>query len=339
MTYELIIANIVYETDDVKSFVFEHHAAVTYSAGQYLTFIFNVNGIELRRSYSISSSPLTGEPLRITFKRITNGAVSRLLFDQYRVGDRMITTGAAGFFVLPQTFFTRLIFFAAGSGIVPIYSMVKTALLGKQCNRLVLVYSSRSDKQTIFLKELQQLTKEYPGQLTIDFLFSVSFDLRSARLNNLLLEQLIARYDISAAENAFFYLCGPLSYMRMVEFELRTAGVLPEKIRKEHFDTSRPLRNNTPPDTARHRVTVQINNQVYTMQVQYPVSILSEAKKNHIPIPYSCEAGKCGNCAARCLQGKVWTLYNEVLTEEDLKNGLVLTCNSFPIEADVLLSI
>ena len=341
MTYELIIKKIVNEANDVKSFVFEHNEAIGYSAGQYLTFIFHVNGVELRRSYSIASSPLTGEPLQITFKRIANGAVSRLLFDHYRVGDRMITTGAAGFFILPppETVIDRLFFFAAGSGIVPIFSMIKTALQRGNCKQLVLIYSSRSEKQTIFYAALQKLQKDHADTFTIEFLFSISFDLRAARLNNLLLEQMINRYELKMEENSFYFLCGPLAYMRMVEFELRTAGVMAEQIRKEHFDTSKPLRNNAPPDTSGHQVTVHLNHQVYTMQVQYPVSILSEAKKHHIPIPYSCEAGKCGNCSARCVQGKVWTLYNEVLTDEDLQKGIVLTCNSFPVGGDVVLSI
>ena len=342
MTYELTIAAIIQETDDVKTFVFEHnHSGLTYAAGQYLTFIFQINDVELRRSYSISSSPETGNPLQITFKRIPNGAVSRLLFDHYKVGDRMITTGAAGFFVLPppENRVSRMFFFAAGSGIAPIFSMIRTALHRKQCNQVILIYSSRSVRQTIFHQPLQQLKEENQASFIIEFLFSKSFDLRAARLNNLVLEQMVAKYGIVTTDHAFYYLCGPLSYMRMIEFELRTAGVPAERIRKEHFDTSRPLRNNAPGDTSKHLVTVYINQQVYTMQVQYPVSILSEAKKQHIPIPYSCEAGKCGNCAARCVKGKVWTLYNEVLTDEDLKNGLVLTCNSFPVEGDVVLQL
>ena len=341
MTYELTIAAIIQETDDVKSFVFEKHEAIHYAAGQYLTFIFHINGVELRRSYSIASSPITGEPLQITFKRIPNGAVSRLLFDHYKAGDRMITTGAAGFFILPphQQTVTRLFFFAAGSGIVPIFSMIKTALHEKHYQQVILIYSSRSAKKTIFHNELKQLLEENPGRLLIEFLFSISFDLRDARLNNLAMEKLIERYTIVPGENSFYFLCGPLSYMRMIEFELRTSGVSAERIRKEHFVTSKPLRNNTPPDTSRHLVTLHMNQRIYTMEVQYPVSILSEAKKHQIPIPYSCEAGKCGNCSARCLEGKVWTLYNEVLTEEDLRKGIVLTCNSFPVEGDVVLSI
>ncbi len=339
MTYELTIAAIVQETDDVKSFVFEHNDTIVYAAGQYLTFIFLINGAELRRSYSIASSPVTGEPLQITFKRIPNGAVSRLLFDHYKVGDRMITTGAAGFFILPPQEIptSRIFFFAAGSGIVPIFSMIKTAL--KKCPHLILIYSSRSARQTIFLSALRQLLDANQGRLTIEFLYSISSDLRSARLNNLVLEQMIAKYEIAISDNAFFYLCGPLSYMRMIEFELRTAGILSERIRKEHFDTSKPMRNNAPEDTSRHLVTVHINHEVYTMHVQYPVSILSEAKKHHIPIPYSCEAGKCGNCSARCIKGRVHMLYNEVLTDEDLQKGIVLTCNSFPVGGDVVLSI
>ena len=339
MTHELTIAAVVQETEDVKSFVFEQKDGIRFSSGQYLTFIFQINGAELRRSYSISSCPEAGEPLQITFKRIPNGAVSRMLFDHYKVGDRMFTTGAAGFFVLPAPGIrvSRLFFFAAGSGIAPIFSMIKTALLQKRYQQLVLIYSSRSRSKTIFRNALQQLLEVHPDLLTIEFLYSHSQDLHAARLNNLLLEQLIAKYHITSG-NSYHYLCGPLAYMRMIEFELRTAGVLAEHIRKEHFDTSKPLRNNAPPDTSPHLVTVHINEQVYLMKVQYPVSILSEAKKHHIPIPYSCEAGKCGNCSARCVEGKVWTLYNEVLTEQDLQKGIVLTCNSFPVGGDVVLS-
>jgi len=334
------IAQIIKETSDVKTFLFEYTPTVNYSSGQYLTFIFTIPEKEIRRSYSICSSPLGKELLGITFRRIPNGIVSRLLFDQFQVGDILRTTGAGGFFVLPLQIqqYHHVFFFAAGTGIVPVFSILKSLLYEKGDVSAVLVYSSKSKQQCIYFQQLQNLQAIYGSRITIHFLFSNDTYLEKARLNNLFLEAMISQYNSIDLEKSLFFLCGPTAYMRMIEFELRTAGIEASMIRKEIFDTSKPLISSIPANIHSRQVEIHYKGNIHHIVVKYPVSILAQARKNNIDLPFSCEAGKCGNCAALCIKGKIWMLNNEVLTNQDVQKGFVLTCTGFPIEGDVIIS-
>lgn len=338
----LRIIRIIPETQDVKTFVLDSgEADLPYKAGQYLTFVFSDKGNEVRRSYSLASAPVLNEPLAITVKRVQNGAISRPLFDHAKVGDTLFTTGAAGFFVLPETIAPQqqLFFLAAGSGIVPVFSLIKTALHTHKDLPVVLVYSNRSEHETIFYKELLALKQAFPHNFHLEFLFSLSADLARARLNQWLLQVLLEQYSLVHAGDILFYTCGPFSYMRMIEIELQTMGFPASQIRKEQFNTIRPAVKAEPPDTEPHKVEIKMGDEVHTLTVQYPHSILETAKKQGIVLPYSCEAGKCGSCAARCIKGNVWMMYNEVLLNDEIRKGLVLTCSGYPVGGDVVLEI
>jgi ring-1,2-phenylacetyl-CoA epoxidase subunit PaaE len=139
-------------------------------------------------------------------------------------------------------------------------------------------------------------------------------------------------------ESTIFYTCGPAAYMRMITYLLQEQGFPADHIKKEDFNprhTAFPKAS--PPDTGTHEVTLTANGHEYRFKVRYPDSILKAAQRQHIVLPYSCETGKCGSCVARCLEGKVWLSYNEVLTDEDLSRGLTLTCVGHPIQGDVVL--
>lgn len=336
---QLHITRIIQETQDTRTFVLNSDQPLAYKAGQYLTFAFQTHSGEVRRSYSIGSSPVLNEPLSITIKRVQNGLVSRPLFDHASPGDTLMTTGAAGFFVLPDKIDAeqQLFFLAAGSGIVPVFSLIKTVLHTAPGVKLVLIYSNRSENDTIYLNELRALEKQYASVFQIEFLFSLSADLARARLNQLLLQSLLKQYAAVPADKMLFYLCGPFAYMRMIEIELHTMGFEEEQVRKEQFNTIRPIATLVPPDTNAHDVEIRISGKVHHLTVQYPNSILETAKKNGLVLPYSCEAGKCGSCAATCVKGKVWMMYNEVLLNDEVRKGLVLTCSGFPVEGDVIL--
>ncbi|HEY0680450.1 MAG TPA: iron-sulfur cluster-binding domain-containing protein [Chitinophagaceae bacterium] len=337
---KLRITRVIEETHDVKTFELESEGEnISYLAGQYLTFVFTRNGQEIRRSYSLASSPVLQEPLAITVKRVQNGTVSRPLFDHAKAGDTLITTGPGGFFVLPDVLMhdQQLFFMAAGSGIVPVFSLIKTVLYLYPGLPVILIYSSRSEKDAIYYNELKALEARNSKSLRIEFLFSLSADLMKARLNQTLLQILLQQYSRATRENILFYTCGPFPYMRMIEIELQTIGFSASQIRKEQFNTIRPPVKILPPDTDAHEVEIRINEKKHLLKVQYPQTILEAAKKNGISLPYSCEVGKCGNCVATCLHGQVWMMYNEVLLNDETRKGLVLTCSGFPVGGDVIL--
>lgn len=339
----LEIDSIKEETTGFKTFYFTQDSAnlITYEAGQYLTLVLPDIKEEIRRSYSIVSAPVLAEPLAIGVKRIENGLVSRRLIDLVQPGDELTTIGVGGFFTLPPDLanYKQIFFLAAGSGITPIYSLIKTILYAHPAIAVILLYSNHSEKTTIYRQELQQLALKYTGRFKLEFLYSDNPDLSRARLRKDLLEWFISKYAIAPLPQLLAYVCGPLNYMRMCTYGLREVGVPAANIRKENFSTEKPPLLNLPPDQEAYQVVIRINNQVYNLQSQYPNTILQTARKAGIGLPYSCEVGRCGNCVAKCIQGKVWLSYNEVLTDKEIARGLTLTCVGYPVGGNVVLEI
>ena len=338
------ISAIKRETEQVKTFVLENvdGSPITYAAGQFITFIFKRGDKEERRSFSFSSSPALNEPAAITIKRIPNGIYSRYFIDRAKVGDELDVMNAAGLFTVPDNIaeYEQVFFLAAGVGITPIYSIIKTLLQERPQLRLNLIYSNRNTDDAIFHTQLNILAAKYTDTLKIEYLYSSAFDLGRARLSKWLLPILLKEYAQTDKGKMLFYLCGPFSYMRMVTLSLEEQGITATNIKKENFNTElRPTKLNMPPDTNTHIAHLYLHEKHYDVECKYPDNILQAAKKQGIILPYSCETGRCGSCAMKCLQGKVWLSYNEVLTDADLAKGITLTCTGHPINGDVTLQL
>ncbi len=338
----LLIKDIKEEYTGFKTLVFEEGHGIEYKSGQYLTLVKHHNGEEVRRSYSITSCPELNEPLSIGVKRVPNGYFSRQLVDHAKVGDEIITTGAGGFFTLPDDVqnYEQVFFFAAGSGITPVLSLIKSALQSHPHLKLFLAYSFSSFFNVAYTNELSDLAIKHVkrfGQLP---LFSSNTDLYYAHLHRDLLLELYNAYKVHDDNKILFYTCGPESYMRLVTWTLQEHGVPSDQIRKENFVIhTAPKPATAPPDKVSRMAFIEYGGRKHDVRVDFPDSILKAAKKQGLVLPYSCEAGRCGNCVAKCISGKVWHSYNEVLTDKDLEKGLVLTCVGHPIQGDVELQI
>ncbi len=337
--FPLRIERIIQETADTRSFILSGND-INYIPGQFLTLVFDrLDGEEDRRNYSISSSPVLKEPLKITVKRIANGAYSRKLVDDAKEGDSLVTTGASGFFTLSDNIqeYSQLLFFAAGSGITPVIALIKTILYQYDPIRVVLFYSNASPRTTIFYDELKHLEELFPGRLHIDFLFSGYENISRRRLNIELIAEIARVYFFKTGGDSLFYLCGPFEYMRMITIILRTEGVQENRIRKEIFHIEKPAVKPLPPDVLPHAVTAQLGDKEYIFTAGYPSTILQSAKMQGVPLPYSCESGQCGTCAATCTSGNVWMWRNEVLMEDEIAAGRVLTCTGYAVNGDIKL--
>jgi ring-1,2-phenylacetyl-CoA epoxidase subunit PaaE len=337
----LIIENIREEARNFKTFTFRDGHSIKYESGQFITLVDNSGKDEIRRSYSIISSPAWNEPLAIAVKRIDNGFFSRKLVDNAKAGDQVFTTGAGGFFRLPENIesFEHIYFFAAGSGIAPTLSLIKTVLHDHRDIFVFLVYSNPSIGSAAFYDLLKELEHDHPHQLQIHFLFSSEADLRKARLNRELLLEFLTINQFNRNET-LFYTCGPENYMRMIIFLLLEEGFPAENIKKEDFNPgNKKLIHRTPPDKNTYEVLLELKGSSFHFAVPYPDTILQAAKKIKLNLPYSCETGKCGSCAAICKSGNVWLSNNEVLTDKDLDKGLILTCTGHPQMGDVILKI
>ncbi|MDB5130084.1 FAD-binding oxidoreductase, partial [Mucilaginibacter sp.] len=230
---QLRVDEIKWELPDTATFylveVDGHN--VPYKAGQFLTLVFNHHNQEIRRSYSLSSSP-DDDRLAITVKRITNGEISRFLLTKVNVGDVLTVAQPAGVFTVNNYQSKKdILFFAAGSGITPVFSQIKYILNRPGKSKLHLIYSSQSQEAILFNNELNELLKRYPARLNITHLLSNDAN----RLTNIMVEQLVNEQLAFEKERTEFYLCGPFVYMRMIRLTLLYMGIEPQQIHKENF--------------------------------------------------------------------------------------------------------
>ncbi|QJX45658.1 ferredoxin--NADP reductase [Hymenobacter taeanensis] len=341
MTIPLRITHIQEEAPQAKTFWLEPPYSIQYRAGQYLTLL-HPRHPGLRRSYSLSSAPEVDSGLTITLRRVANGLFSRWLIDEAAVGDEVLTLGAGGLFTLPthsEVAYEQLLLFAAGSGITPVFSLLKSVLHTQPEVRVLLIYSNRTPEDAIFGRELRKMAARYPGRLHVEFLFSNYPDLARARLYKDLLVTLVQQHATTTPARMLAYVCGPLDYMRMCTYGLHALGLSADRIRRENFVPPPSTRPALPPDTATRTVEVEVGGHTHRLPVAFPDTILRAARKQGLTLPYSCEAGVCGNCVARCVSGHVWLSYNEVLTERDLAQGLTLTCVGHPVGGNVRLLV
>lgn len=337
------VVQVIPETRETVSYVLEpvHGKPVPYEAGQFLTILIDHHGHELRRSYSMSSTPGIDERLSITVKRKVNGAISRYIQVLWHEGTVFNTIAPTGLFridtdaAVQRTFF----FIAAGSGIVPVFSLLKKVLHFEPRSRVVLIYQNFDETRIIFHEALKKLQARFGERFKrIDLLSNPqNHTTGPKRLNNALLEQLIigeSRPDEKSG--TFFYTCGPLLFMKMVEFTVRVMGYEGNRIRKENFTIESIPVPRFEMEPVPRAVTVNYGDKTFHFTSTYPSNILQSALDNHISLPYSCRAGRCSSCVARCVSGSVKMSANDVLTEQDLAKGLVLTCVGYA-ETDVVL--
>ena len=203
-----------------------------------------------------------------------------------------------------------------------------------------MIYSNASAEKSVFLHELKELEQNFSERFHIKFLFSNIVQLSKARLHRNLIVEFLKEYSVASYAATLFYICGSESYMRLCTYTLQENDVPKTNIKREDFVINAVRKRDAlPPDAASHKAMIKLNDEEVQFSIDYPDSILQAAKKADINLPYSCEAGRCGSCVAKCLKGKVWHSYNEVLTEKELKQGLILTCVGHAIDGDVELEI
>jgi ring-1,2-phenylacetyl-CoA epoxidase subunit PaaE len=344
MELKLRITKIISETKDTKSFFLQpvDGSALNYKAGQFLTLLIEHNKREVRRSYSLGSTPLFDKQLFITVKRKVNGEISRHLFDHCHEGDIVTSLIPSGRFIIYEPIAQTYFFIAAGSGITPVFALMKELLYHHNLAKIILINQCRDEENIIYKKQLLALQQKFEERLEIIQFLSRprSKDHDALHLNNEILEKIINLKIVNcqlSIVNCQFYLCGPLPFMRMAEFTVRLLGFSVEQIRKEHFVIDTPPHAPLLIDTSFKRVTIHYQQKTYHIQVAYPTSILDAALENNIQLPYSCKGGRCSTCSAYRVNGKIVMSMNEVLTEKDIAKGLVLTCVGFAA-TDVELS-
>lgn len=311
----LTVKDVVAETADAASLIFDVTPAVfAYKAGQFLTLRLMIDSQPVLRCYSMSSAPLPGEDFRITVKRVSRGLASNWLLDQVRPGDRILARPPSGEFVL-EAEKRPLIMFAGGSGITPVYAILKAAL-AEGWPSIRLFYASQSPEAEIFRANLDRLTAAHPNRLQLRRHYDTVDGYPDAAL--------LADF-IGEATEAAAYFCGPAPFMDNVEIALARRGIDPAHIHAERFVV--------PVETSMPRVvdgtlTIDLDGATHLVPYQRDQSILEAALAQKLAMAWSCGQGICGACIAEVVAGKVDMPPNDLLTEDERREGLVLMCQT-----------
>jgi ferredoxin-NADP reductase len=320
------VARIVAETADAISLVLEVpdplREAFAYEAGQFCTFRARIDGETHLRCYSMSSAPAVDDELQVTVKRVPDGIVSNWMNDSLAEGDEIDVTLPAGVFCLTEGG-GDIVALAAGSGITPVISIVKEAL-ATTSRRVHLLYANRDRESTIFRAELDELVEAHPERLRVHHHLDVDHGFVDGEATRGFAGTLTADADA--------YVCGPTPFMDIVEEALLGSGLDPERLHIERFaPPAEP-----PPDEAEAdaagvtMVTIELDGKTDTAEHRAGTTILQTARQLGMSPPFSCESGNCATCMARLIEGTVTMHTNNALTDAEVEEGWVLTCQSVP---------
>ena len=347
--YELRVKNIVQETKDAISIVFEQPAAgkIPYRSGQFLTLIVPIQGKEIRRAYSLCSSPFVDEDLAVSVKRVDNGLMSNWLPDNLKAGGTLKVMEPMGQFTTDYSKEKKrhLIMFAGGSGITPMMSLIKSLLTQEPDSIVSLIYCNRNFESVIFKDEFKRLEEKYEGRLHVIHVLDeapMNWQGLSGLLNHDMLTKLFERIPDWGIEKSTYLMCGPEGMMKNVESLLQEHKIPKEKVFKESFVSPTIAKEQKPAvasESKAREVTIRYDGQEYKVLVQPNRAILETALDMGIDLPYSCQSGLCTACRGKAISGKVKLDEEEGLSQSERNEGYVLTCVGHPLTDDVVIEI
>jgi 3-ketosteroid 9alpha-monooxygenase subunit B len=327
--HALAVADVVDETADTRSFVLAIPPALektfAYAAGQFCAFRARVGGEPVVRCYSMSSSPATHDPFTVTVKRVPGGKMSNWMNDSLARGDAIEAMAPAGLFVLRASE-VPVVAFAGGSGITPVLSIIKTALVSTQ-REIALVYANRGPENVIFADALDRLRARSGGRL------SLHHHLDSERG---LLDAAACAALVGDRAHADFYVCGPAPFMQVVEAGLARRGAAPGQVFIERFelpDAAAPAGERSETES----IVIRLGGRTHSVRYEAGDTILGAARRAGLKPPFQCQAGSCATCMAHLDQGKAAMRVNNALSADEVEEGWVLTCQAGPTSREVVV--
>ena len=335
--HKLTIKEIKRETSKAISITFNIpenlKSTFVFKAGQYITLKTVIDGNEVRRDYSLCSSPKSGE-IKVAVKEVKNGTFSAYANNTLQVGDALEVAPPKGRFVFePNDSKTKNIAaFAAGSGVTPILSIIKCALEEEVYSKVILVFGNKTTKDTMFLNELLELQHEYKDRFSIQFVFSQEdeddaiFGRIEKSTVNYVMKNKHKHIDVDA-----FYLCGPEAMIHTVKDVLTEHDIDENRIHFELFKAAKPAEIEEDIATSgKTKITVVVDDETTTFEMSAKQTVLEAALDEDLDTPYSCQGGICSSCIARITEGEATMRQNNILTDSEVSEGLILTCQAHP---------
>ncbi|NIJ44385.1 ring-1,2-phenylacetyl-CoA epoxidase subunit PaaE [Wenyingzhuangia heitensis] len=338
----LKVTHIIKETPEAVTVCFKNgnfFRKIKYLPGQFIMLDFKIGKDTVKRAYSFSSSPDTDKDLKITVKKVKSGYVSNYINNVLKVGDKVKVDIAMGTFnITPnKENSTQYILFGAGSGITPVYSILKSVIAKEPKSKILLIYANHDKENIIFYNELKKLEQENANQLYVEHILSENLDPKhhTGFLTQEILEIIFNKYNLTFSNHKYM-MCGPTGFMDNTVQILKNKGVERKQIMLEAFKapTIKIDRKNLVSN-----VTIHYNKETYQLEVPGNKTILQQAMSKNIPLPYSCRSGMCSTCKGNCIDGETIMSKGHLLSDEQVNDGEVLTCITYPNSENVTIKI
>ncbi|MFL9845208.1 2Fe-2S iron-sulfur cluster-binding protein [Flavobacterium rhizosphaerae] len=340
---KLTIKDVRRETAQAVSIAFEIPEQLkddyNFIAGQYITIKTEYEGEEIRKAYSLCSAPGSGE-LRVAIKAVAKGGFSVFANEVLKAGDIMEVSTPEGTFTFEpkQERSRNYAAFAAGSGITPILSIIQSALQGEPESTFVLVYGNKTPEDTIFHDFLHHLQEKYLGRFYVHFVYS------QCHKENCLFGRIersavnfVIKNKHKEKDFAKFYLCGPEEMIHTVNDVLKENNVPEKKIKFELFSTPVTEKTIEQDLSGQTKITVLVDDEETTFMMPKEITILDAALKQGLDAPYSCQGGICSSCMGRVKSGTAEMKKNAILTDGEIAQGLILTCQALPTSEEIYI--
>lgn len=343
----LKVKEIRRETPDAVSVAFDVPAILQipyqYKQGQYITLKLKINGEELRRSYSLCSSPHSETEWRVAIKEVNGGKVSTYINRELKVGDVLEVMTPMGSFYTPLNGGAKknYVLFAGGSGITPMLSILKSTLYVEKQSSITLIYANRNEDSTLFKAELDALASAH-SQLKVVYVFDApATPLNALQTGMITPEKARALIENFGGVNADeYFICGPGPMMENVKTTFENLNIAKEKIHIEYFSAVLDAVNTA--ETIGAAVTSKITVIQYGIETELTLntkgySILDAAIEAGVDAPFSCKGAVCCTCRAKIIEGRVKMDANFALTDSEVEQGYVLTCQAHPLTEKVVV--
>ena len=337
--HSLAIKDYIQETANAVSLVFDipEHLKNTFSfkAGQYVTLKTSIEGKEIRRSYSICSSPKSGE-LKVAIKKVEDGIFSSYAISHLKKGDVIDVHEPEGKFILEPIRSTNYLGIAAGSGITPVLSMVKTVLQDEPSSSFTLIYGNKSSAETMFKSELDTLSHKYGKRFNLEYVFSRQNEEGSlfGRIDkghlNYFIKNIYKNWSFKTA-----FLCGPEEMIKTISTTLKENNFKESQILFELFTASINEKGSSQIKDGQTEVSVLLDDEEIHFTMNQTDNILAAALRNDVDAPYSCQGGVCSSCLGRVSEGTAVMVKNSILTDDEVSEGFILTCQAHPTTSKI----